>query len=174
MLLRHHRKEKRYGPSPNNGYTAGSPKRKFWQRKPKTTTTRDVEKVHPDTLPAHSTPHDVRHSYNTESTAVGAVPAVEPAYNKYAPPPATATHGTPYNNNTTHSALPATRGDGFANEAVRHPVSNSEYGQAGNFGERAQPDFIPRVVEAHHAVHGHQTTTTTHTPGANYSRQGNF
>jgi len=85
LLIRHHKKEKAFGPGPNNGYTAGTPRRKFWKRKPK----RDAEyaagglaaeKRHPDALPVHSTPVDVRHSYNTDATAVG---AEQPVYNKY-------------------------------------------------------------------------------------------
>jgi len=75
-LMRHHKKEKAFGPSPNNGYTAGSPKRKFWQRKPKNATY--VEK-NPDALPSHTTPAAVRDSYATEETHVG----TEPTYNKY-------------------------------------------------------------------------------------------
>ncbi|TVY37865.1 hypothetical protein LOCC1_G007583 [Lachnellula occidentalis] len=83
-LARHHKREKAYGPSPNNGYTAGTPKRKFWQRKPKNRDAEFGEKS--DALPAHVTPADMsRQSYGTESTAVG----VEPAYNKYGPPSAT-------------------------------------------------------------------------------------
>lgn len=75
-LMRHHKKEKAFGPSPNNGYTAGSPRRKFWQRKQ---SPRDMElgagKVHPDALPPHTVPADVavtdtRPSYATDSTAV--------------------------------------------------------------------------------------------------------
>jgi len=69
-LMRHHKKEKAFGPSPNNGYTAGSPKRKFWQRK----RTHDVEmtsaKRHPDALPPHTAPSDIRASYATDTTAV--------------------------------------------------------------------------------------------------------
>jgi len=42
VLGKHHQREKRYGPSPRNNYTAGSPKRKFWQRKPKTHTMNDT------------------------------------------------------------------------------------------------------------------------------------
>ena len=78
-LIRHRKKEKAFGPSPNNGYTAGSPRRKFWQRKPKN---RDAEFAaeKPDALPAHQTPADFRTSYATESTAVG---GQEPVYNKY-------------------------------------------------------------------------------------------
>ena len=77
-LIRHHKKEKAFGPSPNNGYTAGSPRRKFWQRKPKN---RDTEFAaeKPDALPAHQTPADFRTSYATDTTAVGH----EPVYNKY-------------------------------------------------------------------------------------------
>ena len=37
LVFRHHQKEKKYGPSPANNYTSGSGKRKFWQRKQKTT-----------------------------------------------------------------------------------------------------------------------------------------
>ncbi|KUJ11421.1 uncharacterized protein LY89DRAFT_565821, partial [Mollisia scopiformis] len=77
-LIRHRRKERAFGPSPNNGYTAGSPKRKFWQRKPKNSRAADLEK-NPDALPTHATPADVRHSYATDATAVGN----EPPINKY-------------------------------------------------------------------------------------------
>ncbi|KAE8443381.1 hypothetical protein EG329_001940 [Mollisiaceae sp. DMI_Dod_QoI] len=77
-LIRHRRKERAFGPSPNNGYTAGSPKRRFWQRKPKNRRVNDIEK-NPDALPTHATPADVRTSYATDATAVGN----EPIINKY-------------------------------------------------------------------------------------------
>ncbi|KAK4935297.1 hypothetical protein LTR66_015474, partial [Elasticomyces elasticus] len=41
FLVRHHKKDQRFGPSPQNNYTSGPPKRQFWQRKtaaPNTTT----------------------------------------------------------------------------------------------------------------------------------------
>ncbi|EPE29950.1 hypothetical protein GLAREA_01110 [Glarea lozoyensis ATCC 20868] len=152
-LMRHHRKEKAFGPSPNNGYTAGSPRRKFWQRKPKTVAHHDAEK--PDALPAHTTPAAVRNSYNTESTAVGN----EPAYNKYGNntvvPPAT------YGN----TAVPATATGGLAAEAAHHPVHPSPYGAQGHFGQDVHEDFVRN---------GQQTTTTTTMPAANYNRGGNF
>jgi len=87
-LIRHHKKEKAFGPSPNNGYTAGRPKRKFglpaFGRK-----NRDAElatgglaaEKHPDALPSHTEPAAVRDSYATDATRVGQ----EPAYNKYGP-----------------------------------------------------------------------------------------
>jgi hypothetical protein len=45
MLVRHHKKEKRFGPSPSNNYTSGkSTRRPFWKRNKKTTMgTRDAE-----------------------------------------------------------------------------------------------------------------------------------
>ncbi|KAL2067642.1 hypothetical protein VTL71DRAFT_15738 [Oculimacula yallundae] len=79
LLMRHRKKEKAFGPSPNNGYTAGSPKRKFWQRKPKKNHGAYAEK-NGDVLPTHTTPADMRQSYATDATAVG---AHEPVVNKY-------------------------------------------------------------------------------------------
>jgi len=84
-LIRHHEKEKAFGPSPNNGYTAGTPRRRFWRRKSR----RDAEyaagglaaeKRHPDALPVHASPADVRASYATDTTAVG---TEQPVYSKY-------------------------------------------------------------------------------------------
>lgn len=81
-LIKHHRHERRYGPSPNNGYTAGSPKRRFWQRKPKHDGAY-AEKANPDALPSHAAPSDVRDSYATDTTAVGGAGHQEPAVSKY-------------------------------------------------------------------------------------------
>jgi hypothetical protein len=68
-LVRHHKKEKRYGPSPANNYTSGYGKRR-WGRKNKTTrATKDAElgtvggaaaadtlsPKHPDVRPSHET-----------------------------------------------------------------------------------------------------------------------
>lgn len=41
FLVRHHKKDKRYGPGPDNNYTSG--RGKFWQRKRKVHNTRDAE-----------------------------------------------------------------------------------------------------------------------------------
>lgn len=43
LLARHHKKEKRYGPSPANNYTKGAGRRPFWKRSRKTRSTRDAE-----------------------------------------------------------------------------------------------------------------------------------
>lgn len=43
LLARHHKKEKRFGPSPSNNYTAGAGRRPFWRRNRKVQTTRDAE-----------------------------------------------------------------------------------------------------------------------------------
>ncbi|KAF2205211.1 hypothetical protein GQ43DRAFT_446179 [Delitschia confertaspora ATCC 74209] len=69
LLARHHRKEKRYGPSPANNYTRGSGV-KFWQRGKKNRGTRDAEMA--GTVPAtgglSGGHHDVRPSHDTAYT----------------------------------------------------------------------------------------------------------
>lgn len=64
LLVRQHKKEKAFGPSPTNGYTSGTGKPKFWQRKPKTTPVHDTEMSagtgslavpHPNVRPSHDT-----------------------------------------------------------------------------------------------------------------------
>jgi hypothetical protein len=66
-LVRHRRKEKRFGPGPANGYTSGYGKRGLlgFGRKKRNTGMSD------DALPAHAHPADVRDSYATEQTRVG-------------------------------------------------------------------------------------------------------
>lgn len=41
LMVRHHKKEKKYGPSPANNYTSGSGRRPFWRRNKRTN--RDME-----------------------------------------------------------------------------------------------------------------------------------
>jgi len=53
LLARHHKREKRFGPSPANGYTSGS-RRGFFGRKKK-----NLDGPAPDALPGHPTPNDV-------------------------------------------------------------------------------------------------------------------
>lgn len=66
LLVKHHKKEKAFGPSPSNNYTSGAGKRKFWQRKSKTPKgTRDAEMA-----TAHTAGHN-RVSHETQSTMVG-------------------------------------------------------------------------------------------------------
>lgn len=71
-LLRHHRKEKRIGPSPANDYTEGygAPRKRFgiFSRK---STVRTTASQNPNALPEHTTPADIRTSYATEQTRVG-------------------------------------------------------------------------------------------------------
>lgn len=43
LMVRHHKKEKRYGPSPSNNYTKGSGRRPFWKRNRAKHTTKDAE-----------------------------------------------------------------------------------------------------------------------------------
>merc|ERR1712072_852462 len=110
LLIKHRRKERAFGPSPNNGYTAGTPKRKFWQRKPKNRTYADKNA---DTLPTHATPADMRTSYATDTTAVGG----EPPINKYGN--AAAYGNAPVSNGyqtTTTTNAPAVAGNGVSRD----------------------------------------------------------
>ncbi|KAL8777823.1 MAG: hypothetical protein Q9213_007694 [Squamulea squamosa] len=46
LLSRHHKKEKRYGPGPSNGYTSGTAKKQpFWKRKRGPKTTHDADEM---------------------------------------------------------------------------------------------------------------------------------
>jgi len=89
-LWRHHKSEKKYGPGPANGYTAGSGSRKFWQRRNRNVDATmasggiGLEKpnhINSNSLPTHATPSDARASYQTDNTMVSPESAV---YNKYA------------------------------------------------------------------------------------------
>lgn len=79
-LGRHRKKEQRFGPSPANNYTSGyGSKRRgglFGFRKNKRA---DTDLGDPNALPMHTSPDQVRTSYNTEATRVGE----GSPYNKY-------------------------------------------------------------------------------------------
>ncbi|KZL82949.1 hypothetical protein CI238_02013 [Colletotrichum incanum] len=77
-LARHHRKEKRFGPSPKNNYTSGSgSKPGFFSSFRRGN--RGVAETNENALPMHTSPDQVRTSYATETTAV----AQDPGYPKY-------------------------------------------------------------------------------------------
>ncbi|KAI1308788.1 hypothetical protein F5Y03DRAFT_82115 [Xylaria venustula] len=77
-LVRHRRKESRFGPSPGNNYTSGYSKRGgFFSRFRRNRGGSEEDVINPNTLPEHTHPDQIRPSYNTESTA-GAT-----HYNKY-------------------------------------------------------------------------------------------
>jgi hypothetical protein len=97
--VRNHRKEKRFGPGPANGYTSGSgTKRGLFGRKRRAGVVED-----PNALPVHSHPNDVRDSYATEQTRVGSYGDTSAAngFNKHGesgfkPVPAGANEHPPY------------------------------------------------------------------------------
>ena len=120
-LIRHRRKEKRFGPGPTNGYTSGYGSKRggrggFLGRLGRKRNAGVAE--NPNALPVHATPNDVRDSYTTEQTRVE--PGYENGnggngYNKHeqsgfapaaATMPATGTTGHPYHT-APHSATPA-------------------------------------------------------------------
>jgi len=95
LLVRHHRKEKRFGPSPANNYTGGSGRRAFWKRNRtsrKSGATRDAEMATAGAaaggLAAHHHHDNIRPSGDTHMTGTtvdnGYAPAV--ADSKYGQP----------------------------------------------------------------------------------------
>ncbi|KAI4867291.1 hypothetical protein F4820DRAFT_414426 [Hypoxylon rubiginosum] len=68
VLVRHRRKEQRFGPGPANNYTSGYGRRRgpFGLFGRRGTATSD----NPNMLPEHTHPDQMRQSYNTEATAV--------------------------------------------------------------------------------------------------------
>jgi hypothetical protein len=81
VLVRHRRKEQRFGPSPANNYTSGyGSQRKFFGLFKRKHTAVDTED--PNALPQHTSPDDIRQSYNTEATAVNQEQPYS-SYNKY-------------------------------------------------------------------------------------------
>lgn len=71
LLARNHRKEKKFGPGPNNNYTSGSGKRRLGLFGFKRKQANANVAADPNALPLHAEPGQVRESYNTEATAVG-------------------------------------------------------------------------------------------------------
>ncbi|CRK16881.1 hypothetical protein HYQ45_012541 [Verticillium longisporum] len=143
FLVRHHKKEKRFGPGPDNNYTSGSGGKKTrgpggglfgWRNKRKA---RDAGAFDNDnTLPAHTSPDQVRNSYNTEATAVAPGQDAHP----YAHPKTETGYG--YTNGT---------GNGMANDHVVPPgtaygVSNETHTHDAAY---AQP--LPQQTAGVHA-----------------------
>ncbi|KAB8078713.1 hypothetical protein BDV29DRAFT_166054 [Aspergillus leporis] len=64
LYARHHKREKRFGPSPANDYTYGTRPRAFWRRKKHNPDTASSD----DMLPTHPTPHDVELGTTSEKS----------------------------------------------------------------------------------------------------------
>ncbi|WYZ38896.1 hypothetical protein EsH8_III_000810 [Colletotrichum jinshuiense] len=70
-LARHHRKEKRFGPSPKNNYTSGSGSKPGFFSSFRRGGRAAAPVTNDNALPMHTSPDQVRTSYATETTAVG-------------------------------------------------------------------------------------------------------
>ncbi|KAF4978118.1 hypothetical protein FZEAL_5450 [Fusarium zealandicum] len=123
-LARHHRKEKRFGPSPANDYTSGYGQKggimgRLFRRK--TAATDDG-----NTLPEHTHPEqldDFRQSHATERTAVNSYP--DTPYNKYD------------NNGFTYEDANHGRQDGYGQ--IHYP--EPEYGFAHPQNQNQNPNY---------------------------------
>jgi len=114
VLVRHHKKEKRFGPGPSNGYTSGSSRRKGLFARKNKDTTREAELgtaagagglavAHPDTRPSH----DTAYTGTTVGGATGVHEKVEPtgAHTGYYTAPTGTGAANPYGYN---AAAPVT------------------------------------------------------------------
>ncbi|KAF1826283.1 uncharacterized protein K489DRAFT_419545 [Dissoconium aciculare CBS 342.82] len=109
VLVRHHKKEKRFGPGPSNGYTSGSSRRKGLFARKNKNATREAELgtaagagtlgvAHPDTRPSH----DTAYTGTTVGGATGVHEKVEPtgAHTGYYTQPTGTGAVNPYGYNT--------------------------------------------------------------------------
>lgn len=106
-LRQHHRKEKRYGPSPKNNYTSGSRRKFGFGRKNKAPRDAEMGTTGTAALPAkehhdHGHGHGMRPSHDTgiTGTTMGATDGGHNSTNKYTtgysnPPPATGNYAAP-------------------------------------------------------------------------------
>ena len=148
-LIWQRRREKR---SHQNDYTE---KRQFWQRRPQrdsgyTNDSIEAQKRGPNTLPTHTTPNDMRQSYQTDTTAVGHEVPVQ--QKKYAAPPA-----APVQQNTR-----------YANQAATtQPTHPAHIGQANQAGYTTQP-----TTHTGYATTAEQEAADRHASYLSYSPQG--
>ncbi|CAK7565873.1 MAG: hypothetical protein SEPTF4163_003803 [Sporothrix epigloea] len=78
LLFRNYRKEKKFGPGPNNGYTSGSGRQRGrFGRKRRAAGMNGGAHQDPNALPQHVEPSQMRESYATEATAVGTNSAID-------------------------------------------------------------------------------------------------
>lgn len=157
-------------------------KRRIWQRKPQrdsayTNDSIEAQKRHADNLPTHTTPGDMRTSYQTDTTAVGDA-AVQ---SRYAAPTAAAPVAQQARNmnQTTSPSHPAhigeasqvgystqpttntrtahTRGTGMSGKADEHTDRHDSY---LHYSPQGAPSSYPRI--------GSQLGTTAEMPGDQY------
>jgi len=122
-LVRHHKKEKRYGPGPSNNYTSGYGPRNFWRRGGKKQHTRDAELATAGGLAAGHK-HDTRPSHDTNYTgSTMAPPNVATVYDKGEQPVAADnyTHA-PYKNQTHGTAV---NPYGYDNTKSQYPTGTA-------------------------------------------------
>ncbi|KAF2130911.1 hypothetical protein P153DRAFT_288061 [Dothidotthia symphoricarpi CBS 119687] len=134
LMAKSSKKEKRYGPGPNNNYTSGAGEKKFWQRKK---AVRDPEiGATTTTTPTHhaAVSHNVRPSHDTAYTGT-TVEAPHGAYenpNKPVVPVTGGYHTAPLVNNTfdptpthhTYNSTPAHHTYNNSNPTHTTPATN--------------------------------------------------
>jgi hypothetical protein len=155
-LIHQRRREKAFGPSPRNNYTSGTEKRSFWQRKPKrdsgyTDGGFEAQKRGPDSLPEHTTPGDMRDSYQTDTTAVGQEAPVHYQYGSTVPGQrdarlANQTAHPPHIGQASQAGY-TTQPTTHAAYAHRHAQYADQHGSYLNYGPSGAPYETGRIAE---------------------------
>lgn len=129
LLVRHHKKEKRYGPSPANNYTKGAGKRPFWKRNKKTNA-RDAEMATAGT----ATTGAIRPSHDTGYTGSTVGGVAEPKYGQPAYLQPTNTQ-QPYNTVGQYptGGVPPTQGQPYGQTAYGPTPTHARTTAATNY-----------------------------------------
>lgn len=139
LLMRHHKKEKKFGPGPSNGYTSGAGKKPpFWKRNKKTNHDAELGTMGAGSAAIVDEKHhkknnrvsDIRPSHETGMTGSTAAPpdAYGGTTSKYAEPAVPTHHNnnngyaayTPQQNGTNYETGTATTTSGFNNTTHAH------------------------------------------------------
>ncbi|KAI9792932.1 MAG: hypothetical protein M1816_001254 [Peltula sp. TS41687] len=135
LLVRHHKKEKRYGPSPANGYTSGSGKKSFFGRK-KNTYARDAELATAGTGAVAAVETEKHHHNHIR-------PSGETGYTGSTMATADHTQPTKYSTQGTQGTVPVTTHAGHDTTSGYVPVAPVNYENTTTTAQWTTPP--PRV-----------------------------
>lgn len=165
LLMRHHKKEKSYGPSPSNNYTSGAGKKSYFKRNKNRKTDRDAEELGAvgggSALIAEEKSHhkkhngnDIRPSHDTGMTGSTAAVPETTTYGGSSEKYGNGYGGQPERNNgyQNHNQ----QGTGTAHGSA-HPTTDRSYGHGINQQQGVIHDPNP-YAEVHHGGMPHQAT----------------
>ncbi|CAK7205426.1 hypothetical protein SEUCBS139899_008197 [Sporothrix eucalyptigena] len=171
LLARNHRKEKKFGPGPNNDYTSGSGRRRgLFGKKRNATGMNGGKHQDPNALPQHTEPGQMRESYATEATAVGQHGygengAIDP--NKLAENQRT--YGKNYDTNTPVVVPNTTHANNPRNTSTFRGASTDPNFREGGVDPNLQSSVNPAVTSSGVLAEGPEAPTVRGTGVDNYA-----